>query len=217
MRNRLKIGTKIGAGFALGVVFFALLSAISYRSTKQLVETTQHEAHTYAVLGELEALLSQLRSAETGQRGYLLTSKDEYLQPYRNAVTVLDSKLRTLRSLTADNPTQQGKLDTLEPLVKAKLAELNQTIELRQQKGFEAAQQLVLTERGKRLMDDIHNTLLSMKAEEQRLLERRSQATAIAAKQTADTVLYSVPLYSLLLIVIGLALARHISRPLHQL
>ncbi|MBD2037291.1 response regulator [Leptolyngbya sp. FACHB-321] len=217
MLNRLKIGTKIGAGFALGVVFFAMFSAIAYRSTKQLVETTTNEAHTYAVLGELEALLSQLRSAETGQRGYLLTGKDEYLQPYRSAVPVLDSKLRSLRSLTTDNPTQQNKLDTLEPLVAAKMAELNQTIELRQQKGFEAAQQLVLTERGKLLMDDIHNTLLSMKAEEQRLLERRSHANTVAAQQTTDTVIYGIPLYSLLLIIIGLTLSRHISRPLHQI
>ena len=217
MLNRLTIGTKIGAGFALGVAFFALLSVISYRSTQQLVETAKHEAHTYVVLGELEALLSQLRRAETGQRGYLLTGKDEYLQPYQDAAIVMDSKIRTLRSLTADNPTQQSKLDTLEPLVKAKMAELHQTIELRQQKGFEAAQRLVLTERGKLLMDDIHNTLFSMKAEEQRLLERRSQATTVATKRTADTVLYSVPLYSLLLSVIGLALARHISRPLRQI
>jgi hypothetical protein len=46
MLNRLMIGIKIGTGFTLGVVFFVLLSAISYRSIKQLVETAKHEVHT---------------------------------------------------------------------------------------------------------------------------------------------------------------------------
>ena len=148
MLNRLKIGTKIGASFALGLLFFAVLSAISYRSTNQLVETARRESHTYQVIGELEDLLSQIKNAETGQRGYLLTGKENYLEPYKTAVGVLDSKLRALRQLTQDNSAQQSKLDTLEPLVKAKMAELSETIDLRQQKGFEAAQKVVLNRSG---------------------------------------------------------------------
>ncbi|MBW4580891.1 MAG: response regulator [Tildeniella nuda ZEHNDER 1965/U140] len=217
MLNRLKIGSKIGASFALGLLFFAVLSAISYRSTNQLIETAKHESHTYEVIGELKDLLSQLKSAETGQRGYLLTGKDEYLQPYNAAIDTLDGKLRGLRKLTADNPMQQSKLDALEPLVNAKMAELNQTIELRQQRGFEAAQKVVLTDRGKQFMDDIRKVLAEMESEERSLLQQRSQAAATAAKQTTDSVTYGIPVYSLLLVLLGWALSRHISRPLSQI
>ena len=216
MLNRLKIGTKIGASFALGLLFFAVLSAVSYRSTYQLVATAEREAHTYKVLGELEDLLSQLKSAETGQRGYLITGKEAYLEPYKRSIGKVDGKIRELRKLTEDNPMQQSKLDALEPLVKGKMVELNQTIELRRQQGFEAAKKVVLTDRGKQMMDNIRAVLTDMETEERSLLQSRSQTAAAAARQTTDTVTYGIPLYSLLLVLIGWALSRHISRPLRR-
>ncbi|MBW4470460.1 MAG: response regulator [Stenomitos rutilans HA7619-LM2] len=217
MLNRLKIGTKIGASFALGLLFFAVLSAVAYRSTNQLVETSKREAHTYEVIGQVEELLSRLKDAETGQRGYLLTGNEKYLEPYNSALSVLDGRTRgRLRELINDNPAQMRRLDQVEPLVTGQLAELAQTVELRRQQGFAAAQKVVLTDRGSRLMNEIRQILTEMKTEELRLLEQRSQAATTAARQTTDSILYGMPLYSVLLILIGLALSRHISRPLRK-
>jgi CHASE3 domain sensor protein len=156
MLNRLKIGTKIGASFALGLLFFAVLSAVSYRSTNQLVETSTRESHTYEVIGQIEELLSRLKDAETGQRGYVITGSPKYLEPYNNAIRLLDGRTRArLRELIKDNPAQQHRLDAVDPLVTAKLVELDQTIKLRQQQGFAAAKQAVQTDRGMQLMSDI--------------------------------------------------------------
>jgi CHASE3 domain sensor protein len=120
MLNRLKIGTKIGASFALGLLFFAVLSAISYRNTNQLVETSKRETHTYEVIGQVEELMSRLKDAETGQRGYIITGEEKYLEPYNAAIGVLDGRTRgKLRGLIQDNPAQQRRLDRVEPLVNA--------------------------------------------------------------------------------------------------
>ncbi|MBW4695493.1 MAG: response regulator [Lyngbya sp. HA4199-MV5] len=217
MLNRLKIGTKIGASFALGLLFFAVLSAVAYRSINQLVETSEREAHTYKVIGQVEELMSRLKDAETGQRGYLLTGNKKYLEPYNAALSVLDGRTRgRLRELISDNPAQLRRLDQVDPLITARLAELTQTVELRQRQGFEAAQKIVLTDRGDRLMNDIRQILAEMTTEERSLLEQRSQAATTAARQTTDSIIYGIPAYSVLLILIGLTLARHISRPLRQ-
>lgn len=217
MLNRLKIGTKIGASFALGLLFFAVLSAISYRNTNQLVATAKLESHTYAVIGQIEELLSRLKDAETGQRGYIITGEEKYLEPYNSAISVLDGRTRgRLRELTKDNPAQQHRVDMVDPLVNAKLVELDKVIKLRQQQGFTAAQKAVQTDRGKQLMSQIRQVLTEMTTEEQNLLEQRAQAAALATKQTIDSVTYSIPLYSILLVLISWALSRQISRPLRK-
>ena len=89
MLNKLKIGTKIGASFALGVVIFAAISLVRYRDITQLIATAHQETHTYKVIGELEELSSQIKNAETGQRGYVITGEKRYLEPYNAAIKVL--------------------------------------------------------------------------------------------------------------------------------
>ena len=86
MLNRLKIGTKIGSGFALGLAIFSVVGFIAYRGTHQLVESAHEETHTYQVLSDLDEVLSLAKDAETGQRGYILTGEQRYLEPYQSAI-----------------------------------------------------------------------------------------------------------------------------------
>ncbi len=81
MLNRLKIGTKIGASFGLGLAFLTVIGLMSYQSTNELIENSRKEKHTYQVLGQLEDLTSQMKNVETGQRGYLITGEERYLEP----------------------------------------------------------------------------------------------------------------------------------------
>ncbi len=216
MLNRLKIGTKIGASFALSLATLATIGLISYQSTNQLIETSGKESHTYQVLSQLEELNLQLTNAETGQRGYVLTGEQRYLEPYNVAIQVLDQKVKDLQKLTADNPKQQQQLDVLQPLITQKLDELKETIDLRQNQGFEASQKVVLTDRGKQLMSEIRKVIQTMEHEENTLLKQRSEKAQAAARQTLASIVYSIPLFSLLLALIGFALTRHISVPLKR-
>ncbi|WP_138500173.1 response regulator [Nostoc sp. PA-18-2419] len=216
MLNRLKIGTKIGAGFALSLAILSTIGLISYRSTNELIETSRQENHTYDVLSRLEGLNLQLTNAETGQRGYLVTGEQRYLEPYNVAIQVMDRQLKELQTLTADNPNQQNRLDILQPLIAQKLVELKQTIDLRQNQSFEAAQKVVLTDRGKQLMTEIRKVIEAMRNEENVLLKQRSQRAQLAARQTLATTVYSIPLFGAILVLIGIILTRHISLPLKR-
>jgi CheY-like chemotaxis protein/CHASE3 domain sensor protein len=216
MLNRLKIGTKIGAGFALSLAILSTIGLISYLSTNELIETSRKENHTYQVLSQLEDFNFQLTNAETGQRGYIITGEQRYLEPYNAAIQALNQKIKELQRLTIDNPNQQNRLDILQPLVTERIAVMKDVIELRQSQGLEVAQKAILTDKGKELMDKIQKLILAMKNEENALLKQRSQKAQAAAGQTLANIIYSIPLFSVVLAFIGFILTRHISVPLKR-
>ena len=214
MLNRLKIGTKIGSGFALGLAIFSVVGVIAYRGTQQLTESAREERHTYEVLSGLERILSLAKDAETGQRGYILTGEPRYLEPYQAAVNQLEQTIKDFRQLTTDNLNQQRSLDTLEPAVINKLAELKETIELRRTQGFEAALVVVRSGQGRQSMDEVRRLAGQMETRERELLRVRSGAAEAAARDTIASITYGVPLALALLTLLGVLLNRHISKPL---
>lgn len=217
MLNNLKIGPKIGASFTLALAIFVTIGLLSYRSTVKLIETARWETHTYQVLNELEELISQVKEAETGQRGYVLTGDKRYLEPHNAAIKIIAQNLKDLRSLTADNPKQQSRIDTLEPLLTNKLAVIQETINLRENQGFAAALQLIRTDRGKQLTDNIRQVSVEIETEELELLQQRSRAAQVAAQKATNSITYGIPLSFLLLTLIGFFLTRNISKPLKEL
>ena len=104
---------------------------------------------------DYERLLSAMRDAETGQRGYLLTNDPMYLAPYDAALRELEVRLKTLADhVQADG----GMVDELQPLrnfLQLKLAEISRTIELNRAGQHEAALDVVRSDQGRKLMDDI--------------------------------------------------------------
>ena len=72
------VGTKIGGGFALALAILVVIGAVAYRSSTRLIETAERVAHTHIVLEDLQGLLSDLKDAETGERGYIITGEEAY-------------------------------------------------------------------------------------------------------------------------------------------
>src|SRR5258708_1970015 len=149
------IGSKIGSGFGLALAALVVVGAVSFSSTAKLIDSAEWVRHTHEVLNGLDEVLSGMKDAETGQRGYIITGEARYLEPYQGAREAVEQKKKYLRELTADNPIQQQRLTTLEPLANSKFAELQETIDLRRTKGFAPAEQMVLTDKGKNAMDSI--------------------------------------------------------------
>lgn len=162
-------------------------AAISYRNTQKIVENEGWVSHTHEVLTELESTLSTLKDAETGQRGYLLTGESRYLEPYKSATARLSEKVDNLQRLTADNHRQQQRIHSLKIAIDSKLAELQQTIELRRQKNLAAALRVVKTGRGRQIMDDIRQQVAVMTAAENQLLQARSQESQASVNFTVLT------------------------------
>ncbi|HEY9734847.1 MAG TPA: response regulator [Trichocoleus sp.] len=217
MLNRFKIGSRIGGGFALGLALLSIIGIGAYRTTKDLIINSQLEAHTYQVLDQLNALETALVNAETGQRGYIVTGQERYLEPYQDALAAIDQQLEALERLVSDNPTQQQRFSGIEPLVVARLDRLRQGVELRRNSGFEAAQAFTLTDEGRRLMQQIRVILAQMEEEERELLQVRSQRAQAAAQRTLDTIVFGIPVSFLLLGLVGVWLSRNIAHPLRLL
>jgi CHASE3 domain sensor protein len=87
--------------------------------------SVQWVSHTNEVLTRLEAVLSTLKDAETGQRGYLLAGEASYLEPYREAVDRLPGQIAALRQLTLDNPPQTARVLRLDELATQRMAILS--------------------------------------------------------------------------------------------
>jgi len=214
---KFSIGSKLWTGFASIFIVIVLVGTTSYQSITKSLDSAQWVSHTHAVLSKLTDLLSALQDAETGQRGYLVTGEDRYLEPYRRALPRVDSIFKEIKDLTADNPAQQQRLERMHPLIAEKLAELKETIDLRKEKGFEQARQVVVTDRGKKAMDDIRGISGEMANEESSLLVKRDEEAAASSHSAITTIFVGVLFASILVLVLGIFLTRHIVGPLREL
>jgi len=168
-------GRKIAAGFALSFVLLVAIGAISYVSINKLTRTSQWVTHTHEVLERIDSVLSLLKDAETGQRGYVITGDEALLEPYHTGSGEVLDVVKELRKLTADNPSQQKRADAAEPLIAAKLAELKQTIDLRRKGDVDEVAKIVRGGEGKRFMDGLRRILDDMSNEERGLLKQRGR------------------------------------------
>ena len=198
----------------LGLVLAILLSVgwLAYRDMTAATEADRWATHTYLVIDELLRLESGLKDAETGERGFLITGDDKYLDPYRASLGEIETHLAVLRQLTADNASQQQRLAAITPLVAAKLAELKATIALRQSKGLEAASQAVMAHLGNNIMARLRALLDETRQEEERLLQDRSAAKENDSSNTVRSVLLGGTLGGLALVLLFLSLKLELAR-----
>jgi CHASE3 domain sensor protein len=151
----MSLGAKIGTGFAVALAIIVAIGVRAYVSTERLLEANRSVLHTHEVEEKLDDVLAAHLDTETGQRGFLLTGEDRYLEPYNAGVGQIQHDIVSLADLTRDNPSQQESIQKLRKLSEAKLAELRDTIQLRRKSGQEAALAVVRSDRGKKFMDEL--------------------------------------------------------------
>ena len=213
---KLSVGAKIW-GCLLGLLLIlSVVGAVSFSTTQRLTEASAWRSHTYDVLVHLSDVLSVIKDAETGQRGYLITGEDRYLEPYQAALLRIETVLGQTKELTADNPLQQSSIEALRPLIREKFEELKQTIDLRRGAGFEPARQVVLTDRGKKSMDEIRRIVADMQDRENGLLKVREAAAAAGGTAALGAVLGGVGIAIAFTIAAGIFFARTIAAPLRE-
>jgi signal transduction histidine kinase len=154
------------AALLLGAALLLNLSLTRLTQSRQLA----FEAAT--ILRQAAEIRADVRTAETGQRGYLLTGDLRYLEPYNVAIGRLWAVFGQLQATVRD-PQQLQRLVDLKPLIQAKLDELARTVELRRQ-SFDAALAVVQTDLGQRLMEVIDARVQELEAAEQAILDART-------------------------------------------
>lgn len=213
----MNIGNRITIGFGLSLMVLLVLAAVAFQGARQLNETTEGllKAHeNFRLVREVRALLID---AETGQRGFLLTGEDPYLEPYQAALASLQQDINMLRDAMAPFPEQRNRMVRLEPLVTGRLALLEEGIRQRREKGLEGSLVIVRNNRGRQLMDQIRDLINEMLAEEQERWAEHSQAAEAAARQIM-WVLGICTVLGLLIVSVGSYLVtRSITVPLRKL
>ena len=210
------VASKIGAGYVLALVILICLGAISYRSTTSVIQAADKSVHSYRILDDLQKLLSALQDSETGQRGYLLTGEQSYLEPYEAAKPKISRYMSDLRQLTQDNADQERRLEELRPLISAKQAELDQTISLRKNQGLDAALQIVNTNKGKHIMDQMRTIIQKIRSDERDLATRRNSTMKAHSLLTIKTITYGIPVAVIVMGLFGFGVTRSITRQLQE-
>ena len=166
-------------------LLLVLLTAIlTYRAWASFEQVRQAALVTRQVVDGTSALLSSVKDAELGQRGFLLTGNDRYLEPYNAAIAQIPAGLDTLTRAVADrDPQQLQRVDRLKPLVRDKMAELAETIELRRSQGIDPALAIVRSDRGKAAMDQIRAICAEIQKASDDLLTQQREAVRTKAYQ----------------------------------
>jgi len=179
----------------LTIAVFSLQGWLAYedRSRQQLISQTVRR-NTYA-------LLASVIDAETGQRGYLLTGLERYLEPYQRALQDVPVDLERLSQAVKERPDQLARLVKLRPIVAAKLESLRQTIELRRAGDNQAALGLVASDRGQTMMDELRQIADEMDTvSSARLAQQAAEAQTSLSRLTIVSTLGSLGIFGLLLL-----------------
>jgi diguanylate cyclase (GGDEF)-like protein len=203
------IGTLIGISLA----DFLLITSTQSKASERLEWVT----HTQQVINESEAFLGYLRDTETGQRGYLLTLTTDYLEPYHNGVKASRQSLDTLNELTRDNPAQLALLSDISRLMDAKFLELSETIGYASLGDTAKALEIVKSDQGKELMDQIRILVDEFITHEEHLLEERTRSYEEHNSILKHLLVLEVSIFLVILVFISFYLQRTIIRPLELL
>jgi PAS domain S-box-containing protein len=153
-------------------------TALSYRNTVQLYAAAEGVAHSERVQAALEQVLTLAAEAETGQRGYVITGNERYLEPFTAAEQRIDAQVSRLAQLTRDNAEQEAEVPRLQRFVVQKLDELRLTIAVRKENGSDAANAIVFTDRGRLAMDSLHAVVRRMAGRERTTIAEQTAAYA---------------------------------------
>ncbi len=173
--------------------------------------------HTHEVIDTTERLLSVMKDAETGQRGYLLTGNTSYLEPYHNALIVATEELSRLKELTSDNPSQQKLLAKIAEQIEYKFEELAETVSLTQAGNRPAALEIVLLNKGKQYMETIRDDFSTFTNNEMILLEHRKGDFRENRAEITTLIFVEVSLFVGLAVVTFLFLSKSLFSPLQLL
>ena len=136
----------------LAVIGLMLVNEASFRSSSNAVAEMQEAQLTR---GALDDLKQTILDAETGQRGYLLTGDERYLEPYNSAISQVDQQLNVLRQIFTPDKEQLSEFGIMSRHISRKLAELDLSVRMRRENKEEAWRFVLATDVGKEHMQAI--------------------------------------------------------------
>lgn len=186
------------AGFSISLLLLLISSLVSYTSINNLLYSSEMVDHTNLVMSKLDECMSTITSAETGQRGYLLTGDEKFLEPYNIASGKAELLVNDIATLTSDNPVQERNVISLRNAIRQRTAQLDRVMILKKADSPELVAELG---RGKAHMQEVINIIDLMKKEEARLLKERTEKLNRVAGATPVVIVISGMLALLITVV----------------
>lgn len=210
----IKKGRMTKPGFFLALLLLGVISFVTYNSTDQFVISSRLVGHTNQVVRQINNIMSEVKDAETAQRGYLITSDTNFLQPFDHVVASLPDEILLLRELTADNPVQQQSITLLQELIDQKMRIMRLGIDsLGGKTGIDREEVVALVGgNGKRTMEQIRAQVDRMIAAEEALLVTRAEVVEANAKTTKLWILLGNGLAGILLFSAFMVILREIEQ-----
>ncbi|HLI76201.1 MAG TPA: PAS domain S-box protein, partial [Acidobacteriaceae bacterium] len=195
-----------------GLVLLVVCGGLGYHALSRVARVEADTRRSEAVQSGLESLLSSMKDVETGQRGFVITGNERYLEPYHWGLTRIEPTLGSLSSLVADDPSQSARLKEIQQAIEAKLIVVRQTIEIRRTTGEAAARDLVLTDRGKFAMDRLRVLVGDAEQAEASNLQRRERQSARSSRIVGATFALVLLAGGTLLALIYFTMTRNLKR-----
>lgn len=194
-------------GFSAAAAILAALGAFVVFSALRVIEDSQWEAHTSAVLTQVDRIATLERASIAVQRGYLLTGADDLRTEFWEAKAEVPNQLRRLDAMVQYEPVVT-QLDILELRLGQRLALAAKTVDIFDRRGLQAAMEYIGSNGSRKLDLEIHALLDDIRAQESRLLETRRQASEHSANLLLMAAIGGIPLSLIILATVYRVLAR---------
>lgn len=199
--------------FVIAVFILLFLSSIAYKHNQDLNESSKLAMHTYEINIQLERLMSAIKDAETGQRGYIITRNNRFLTPYLYSRDKVNASFITLKKLTVDNAVQQKNLENLFKLIIQRFVSFENCLKYSDPKTYDKRKLDNHMFGGRILMENIRFQVDKMNDIERKYLKKRLE---IYDQEISLSPVFSISLFLTALLFILLAY-RQISRDFQRL
>lgn len=211
------IGKKIFIGYAVSIFLILAISGSAFITVQDLVQAIGERTAARERAAGYNQLFSLLQDAETGERGFVITGNENYLEPYHHATRQIPATTKKIDDMVQDDAERRDYAAALHPLIDKKLSHLASTIETRRTQGSEAAIAKVSSNEGKLLMDQIRAQMANIYADEDQQL-RDSSAHVIANYTNLYRIIaIGTPFAVLLMLIASVLISRNIAAPLARL
>lgn len=191
---------KITFAFATAFLLLAIVSYFYFTSTEAFIQSSIKVQQSQKIINQLEVVMSLIKDAETGQRGFIITKNEDFLSPYDTASKKLENEMLELSLLMKDS-VQMRRYESLAPDVSAMMARLDFSIDLIRRNEFDSAISYIVSTTGKKYMDKVRSTVKVMEDEEKARLITLAKTEEENARDTFTAVIVGSALTSLLLIL----------------
>ena len=215
MQKGLRINQLVPLGFGIVVVVIVITSLISKITTDTLVESITSVSRTNEIQADIQKLETIVLMAESGNRAYLITGREEYLSPVNSAERDIKKVITGLEKLATD-PQQQKRLISIQPVIQERLAMLANVRQLKRANKEQEMRTLLISSRNKESADNFKQKLQEIATAEEELLAKRQQITNQSQVFFNYITLISIILIVVIAIVVSIVIAKVLRQALGE-